>query len=108
MADQLYLIGSGLLVVSALLALACVASQALLARWWETAGGRHVMGFQAVLAAVLTLWALRVWIPDSGVILALRSIAFAGVPAVLAWRLAIILRTWQAKRREHAQKGQDR
>jgi hypothetical protein len=99
--DPLYLIGSTLLIASALLSLACVAAQALLARWWETPAGRHVMAFQGVLAAVLTLWALRVWIPDSGLIITLRSLAFACLPVVLGWRLALIIRTWRAKRREH-------
>ncbi|GAA2860228.1 hypothetical protein [Nonomuraea rubra] len=104
MHDELYLIGSVLLIVTSLLALACVAAQALLARWWETPGGRHVMAFQSVLAAVLALWALRVWIPDSDLIRTLRSIAFAGVPVVLGWRLLIILKTWREKRREHTRK----
>ncbi|MGI5274905.1 putative phage holin [Nonomuraea sp. CA-218870] len=103
--DLLYSAGSALLIVSALLAVACVAAQALLARWWATPGGRHVMAFQFVLAAVLTLWALRVWIPDSDLIRVLRSVAFAGVPVVLAWRLGIIFKTWRGKRREHRREG---
>lgn len=101
MHEPLYSIGSVLLIVTALLALACVVSQALLARWWTTPAGRHVFAFQAVLAAVLTLWALRVWLPDNDLVRALRSIAFVGVPVVLAWRLAIIIRTWRAQRRAH-------
>lgn len=106
MDEPLYLIGSVLLVVTALLALACVVSQALLARWWETAGGRHVMAFQGVLAAVLSLWALRVWLPDNGPIIAARSIAFVGLPIVIGWRLLIILKTWREKRREHTKEAQ--
>jgi uncharacterized membrane protein len=102
-----YLVGSVLVLVSALLAIACVAAQALLARWWETPGGRHVMAFQAVLAACLSLWALRLAVPDGEWFVALRLVAFALVPVVLGWRLAIILRTWRAKRREHA-KGASR
>lgn len=101
MHDLLFLIGSVLVVVSALLALACVMSQALLARWWETPAGRHVMAFQAVLASVLGLWTLRLWVPDAGWLVVLRFAAFAGVPVVLGWRLLIILRTWRSKRREH-------
>lgn len=105
MHDELYLIGSVFLIVTALIAVACVVAQAMLARWWETPAGRHVMAFQGVLAAVLCLWALRVWVPDSDVIRALRSLAFAGVPIVLGWRLAIIIRTWRRKRREHKQEA---
>jgi hypothetical protein len=106
MRDPLFLIGSVLVVVSALLALACVVSQALLARWWETPAGRHVFIFQGVLAAVLALWALRIWVPDNAFVLALRFAAFAGVPVVLGWRLLIILKTWRAKRREHIKERQ--
>lgn len=101
MNDLLFLIGSVLVVVSAILALACVVTQAILARWWETAAGRHVMAFQAVLAAVLALWTLRLWVPDAPWLVGLRFGAFAGVPVVLGWRLLIIVRTWHSKRREH-------
>lgn len=101
MAEPLYLLGSVLLVVTALLALACVVSQALLARWWETPAGRHVMAFQSEVAALAALWAMRVWFPDNDAIRALRSIAFVFLPVVLGWRLLIILKTWRAKRREH-------
>ena len=104
MHDLLFTVGSILVIVSAVLACACVAAQALLARWWETPAGRHVMGFQAVLAAVLGLWTLRLWVPDAGWLVGLRFAAFAGVPVVLGWRLLIILRTWRSRRREHARK----
>jgi hypothetical protein len=97
-----YLAGTVLVLVSALLAIACVVAQALLARWWETPGGRHVMAFQGVLAACLSLWALRLAVPDGEWFVALRLVSFALVPVVLAWRLTIIIRTWRARRREHA------
>lgn len=105
MDDSLYLIGSALVVVSALLAVACVAAQALLARWWETPGGRHVMAFQGVLAVCLSLWALRLAIPDGDWFQGARLVAFAGVPVVLGWRLLIILRTWWGKHRKRAREG---
>ena len=94
-----YVIGTVLVLVSAVLAVACVAAQMLLARWWQTSAGRHVFAFQAVLAACLSLWAVRLVVPDGEWFVVLRLIAFSGVPIVLAWRLAIILRTWQAKHR---------
>lgn len=100
-----YLVGTVLVLVSALLALACVAAQALLARWWETPGGRHVMAFQLVLAACLSLWALRLVVPDGEWFVALRLVSFACVPGVLLWRLLIIVRTWRAKRREHVKEA---
>ncbi|MEV0586308.1 hypothetical protein [Nonomuraea sp. NPDC050310] len=105
MTDPRFLVGSALLILSAVLALACVVAQALLARWWKTGAGRHVFAFQGVLAAVLVLWTLRVWFPDIEWIIAARMIAFACVPLVLSWRLAIILRTWRAQRRKHTEEG---
>ncbi len=104
MHDTLFDLGNLLLVLTALLADACVIAQAMLARWWQTPAGRHVMAFQAVLAAMATLWALRVWLPDASWLLVARFAAFAGLPIVLAWRLAIIIRTWRAKRREYARR----
>jgi hypothetical protein len=102
MRDPLFVVGSAFLFVTTLLAWACVLAQALLARWWETSAGRHVMSFQGVLAVLLGLWTLRVWFPDAGWLLVARLAAFALLPVVLAWRLAIILRTWRDKRREHS------
>ncbi|MGW4411761.1 putative phage holin [Nonomuraea sp. NPDC004702] len=101
MRDQWFMAANVLLIVTALLALACVVSQALLARWWETPAGRHVFAFQGVVAALASLWSLRVWFPDNETIRLLRNIAFVGLPVVIGWRLAIIIRTWRAKRRKH-------
>lgn len=103
----LYTVGTALVVASAVLAIACVVAQALLARWWKTPSGRHVMAFQATLAACLGLWALRLAIPEGAWFIAVRFAAFACVPVVLAWRLAIILRTWRAQRRKHAEEASD-
>lgn len=94
-----YLVGSVLVLLSALLAVACVAAQMLLARWWETAAGRHVMAFQGVLAVCLALWSLRLVVPDGSWFAVLRLVAFSGVPVVLAWRLLIIVKTWRGKHR---------
>lgn len=99
--DDLRLVGSVLVVVSALLAVACVAAQALLARWWKTPSGRHVFSFQVVLAACLALWSVRLVIPNGDWFEIPRLVAFAGIPVVLAWRLQIIIRTWRDKRRGH-------
>jgi hypothetical protein len=91
--------GSVLVVVTALIAIACVVAQALLARWWETPGGRHVFAFQSVLAACLSLWAIRLLFPGGDWFLIPRLVAFALVPLVLAWRLRIIIQTWRRARR---------
>lgn len=92
------MIGSALIVVSALLAIACVVVHQVLARWWESPYGRHVFAFEAVLAICLTLWAARLFAPDGNWFFIPRLIAFAGVPVVLAWRLAIIVRAWREER----------
>lgn len=101
----LYLVGSFLVVASAVLALACVVTQAVLTRWWKTPFGRHVFAFQSALAACLCLWALRLAIPDGGWFIALRFAAFAAIPVVLAWRLLIIIQTWRKQRRERKEAG---
>lgn len=98
--DELQLAGSVLVVVSAVLAWACVIAQALLARWWATAAGRHVFAFQAVLALCLGLWAVRLVWPEGDWFRLVRLAAFTGVPVVLAWRLQIIVQTWRRGRRQ--------
>lgn len=100
MVEALRLIGSVLIVVSFVLALAGVVAHLLLARWWETAHGRHVFAFQTVLALSLGLWSLRLLIPDGDWFQTVRLIAFAGIPVVLAWRLQIIIQTWRDMRRK--------
>lgn len=100
MGEGLRLAGSVLVVVSAVLAWACVVAQALLARWWMTSAGRHVFAFQAVLALCLGLWGIRLLIPDGDWFQAVRLAAFTGVPVVLAWRLQIIIQTWRRGRRQ--------
>ncbi|MEV0830909.1 MULTISPECIES: hypothetical protein [Streptosporangiaceae] len=107
MVEVLRVAGSALVVASALLAVACVVAQALLARWWQTPSGRHVFVFQGVLAACLSLWAARLFFPDGDWWQFARLVAFAGVPVVLAWRLQIIIRTWRSKRHERAKEPPD-
>ncbi|SFK92886.1 hypothetical protein SAMN05216275_14180 [Streptosporangium canum] len=100
MGEGLRLIGSLLVVVTALLAWACVIAQVLLARWWQTSAGRHVFVFQLVLALCTGLWALRLLIPDGDWFQVARLVAFTLVPWVLGWRFLIILQTWRKGRRQ--------
>lgn len=93
-------VGTLFILLSAVLATACVAAHALLARWWQTTAGRHTFAFEFVLAACLNLWALRLIIPDGDWFNIARLAAFSGVPVVLAWRLEIIIRTWRTGRRK--------
>lgn len=105
MTEQWFSAGNVLLILTASLAVACVVAHGFLARWWETRAGQHVMAYQAVLAAVLTLWALRVWLPDVGWLVVARGFAFGGLPVVFSWRLLIILKTWRKKHRKRAREG---
>ncbi|RCG32003.1 hypothetical protein DQ384_05525 [Sphaerisporangium album] len=96
----MYAVGTVLVVLSAVLADACVAAQMLLARWWRTSQGIHVFVFQAALGLCLSLWALRLIVPDGDWFLFARTASFAAIPVVLAWRLSIIIRTWRQARRQ--------
>jgi hypothetical protein len=91
-------IGTVLILISALLAVACVVAHHALARWWNTGAGRHAFTFEAVLALSLSLWTLRLAIPDGDWFQIVRLVAFAFVPVVLAWRLTIIIQTWRRQR----------
>lgn len=102
LADMFQQIGTALIVVSALLAFACVTMHSLLARWWRTPAGRHAFSFEAVLALCLCLWASRLVVPEGDWFLLLRLAAFALVPVILAWRLVIIIQTWRRTRRNRA------
>lgn len=93
-------VGSILIAISALLAVAVVVIHQLLARWERTAAGRHAFVFEAVLALSLTLWGLRLALPEGDWFLAVRLAAFALVPVVLAWRLIVIVQTWRRTRRQ--------
>ncbi|MFV2172357.1 hypothetical protein ACFHW2_11755 [Actinomadura sp. LOL_016] len=85
--------GTVLVVASALLAWAVCVLYHLSARWWASEVGRHVMTFTAVLASVLTLWAIGALAPSLGTWWELaRLAAFTGVPISLGWRLWIVYR----------------
>ncbi|MFC6080900.1 putative phage holin [Sphaerisporangium aureirubrum] len=111
MADAVYLIGTVLVIISAVLADGCVAAQMLLARWWLTPQGRHVFVFQGALALTLDLWGLRALTspraaaPPVDWFLIARTAAFALIPIALGWRLIIIIRTWRTGRRNRKESG---
>lgn len=92
-------IGNALVVVTTGLAWAFVVLYHLWAPWWRSEVGRHVMTYSTVVAAVLTLSLVRLiggaslettWFQI------LRLIVFAGVPAAIGWRIAIL---WRVQRR---------
>ncbi len=100
MAELLREVGTILIVVSALLATACVVAHHVLSRWRQTSAGVHAFTFEAALAATLDLWAIRLVVPDGDWFQFIRLAAFAAVPVVLGWRLAVIISTWRSERRK--------
>ncbi|MEV4287339.1 hypothetical protein AB0K40_17685 [Nonomuraea bangladeshensis] len=102
-AEALHAIGSALIGLTAVLAIAAVVVHQLLARWWETEAGRHAFTFELALALSLTLWAVRLAVPEGDWFLAVRLIAFALVPIALAWRIRIIVQIWRRNRRRKDQ-----
>ncbi|MFF3443659.1 hypothetical protein [Streptosporangium sp. NPDC002721] len=107
MVEEIRLAGSVLIGVTTVLAVACVVVHQLLARWWRTSSGRHVFTFEAVLALSLSLWSLRLVIPEGDWFQVVRLVAFAGMPFVLAWRIRIIVQTWRKGRRERTREVSD-
>lgn len=100
MADLFQVAGSILIAVSAVLSVTAVVLHQLLARWWRTEAGRHTFTYEAVLALSLTLWAIRLAVPEGDWFLLVRLAAFALVPVALAWRIRIIVQMWRRSRRE--------
>lgn len=105
MVEEIRLAGSLLIGVTTVLAVACVVVHQLLARWWKTGSGRHVFTFEAVLALSLSLWSLRLIVPEGDWFQVVRLVAFAGMPFVLAWRIRIIVQTWRKERRRRVEEG---
>lgn len=90
---MIQMLGTILVVTSAVLAWAVCALYHLSARWWESEAGRHVMTFTAVLAVVLTLWSVGALTPTKGPWWEIaRLVAFTGVPVSLGWRLWMVFR----------------
>lgn len=98
--------GNVLVALSALLATTCAVTYHLLAHWRASVTGWHLMSFMAVLALALDLMTLRIFIPipATGIMPGwypvTRAAVLVLVAAVLAWRLAIIVRAHAQARRE--------
>jgi hypothetical protein len=96
---MLELAGNALVVVTTVLAWVFVVMYHVLAPWWRSEVGRHIMTYSALVAAVLTLSVVRMIggaglnTPWFGVV---RLVVFAGVPVAISWRIAIL---WRAQRR---------
>jgi hypothetical protein len=89
------LIGNALILVTTVLAWVFCILYHFLAPWWRSEMGRNVMVYGLVVAAVLSLSVVR-FASDAVVetpwFAVLRLAVFAGVPVVIAWRIAILIR----------------
>lgn len=64
----------------------------LTARWWSSRAGWHVFWFMAVITWIIDLILVRMILGDAPWFAWLRALSFAvGLPAVLGWRIALIL-----------------
>ena len=98
MVDQiLRWVGDVLIVLSALIGVASVAVH-LRVRWWETEMGRHLLAYMSVIGAVLVLSSVKIVLGDSWGFQVLRTVVFAGVPAVMGWRLKLQVQAQQWRR----------
>lgn len=104
---MIQLLGSVLIIVSALLADASALVYGLRFHWWEHPTGRHLFSYMAVFGAALTLWAGLLIVrgqfsaaPESGPLPYARLSIFAAITWVLAWRFLIIIRARNPQRRE--------
>jgi hypothetical protein len=85
-------IGDLLLAATFGLSLAFVLTYALCARWWQSPAGRNVMAFMASIAAVTGLGVTHLLYPGGHWFLWLRLAVFSTVPAIIAWRLWMLIR----------------
>lgn len=94
-------IGTGLVVLSAVLAWAFCLLYHFTAPWRASAAGRHIMTFTATLAVVLTLWSVGALTPATkGTWWEItRLVAFGGIPLMLARRIHLLWRL-QIRRKE--------
>lgn len=88
------LLGDTLVVLSAILCWVFVVAYHRLTggAWRRSEAGRHLMAMKTVFGLVLTLAVVRLAGLDSVWFALLRTITFLGVPIVLIWRLAMLVR----------------
>lgn len=99
------IVGNGLLILTTVLAWLFVVMYHLSAPWWRSEAGRNLMSMMAVIAAVLSLSAVRIAAGagvDEGWFVWLRTGVFAGTPFVIGWRTWMLWRV-QYKGRTWAQ-----
>lgn len=99
MVEVLRLIGTVLIHSCTVASVAFVVLYQLWADWRRERMGPHVMAFMGSLAAVFALSSIRLVFGDSTWFVALRTVVFVAVPAVLYWRLWLLIKTQLEKRR---------
>lgn len=100
-------LGSALIVLCAVLALACAVFYAVWFRWWTSDEGRHLFRFMGVVAGVLTLWTVMMligtapWVlrPASGLEW-VRLVTFAPIAWILGDRLRLLVKAKVDEHRE--------
>jgi hypothetical protein len=99
-------LGSGLIVITAVEAVACAVFYGTCFRWWTSGEGRHLFSFMAVIAGALVLWtALLIadgtaWKQTSeGPREWARAATFLPIAWVIGWRFLLIVKAKRLERR---------
>lgn len=94
------LLGSVLILISALFAAASALLYGLRFRWWQHPSGRHLFTYMAVIGAALSLWTglliargqfTTSALNEGGAWPYARMAVFAAITWVLGWRFFIIV-----------------
>lgn len=87
----LHWISNGLIFWAAAVGIASVIVYSRV-QWWRTQLGRHLMAYQSIVAAVLTLSSIRVYTGNTLGFELLRLVVFVGVPLVMTQRLWLLIK----------------
>jgi|GEM_PF-5441832 len=107
------LLGSVLILISALFAAASALLYGLRFRWWQHSSGRHLFSYMAVIGAALTLWTgllisrgqfTTPAVDQDGAWPYARLLVFVAIAWVLGWRFVIIVGAVQEQIRERKRK----
>ena len=107
-------LGSVLILISALFAAASALLYGLRFRWWQHSSGRHLFSYMAVIGAALALWTgllisrgqfTTSALNEGGLWPYARLTVFAAIAWVLGWRLVIIVGAVQEQIHERRRSG---
>lgn len=103
MTSTLHLVGNVAVWVALLSALAFCATYWVIARWWHSAEGQHLMAFTGVIGVAFGWIAYRqTWHGPPAMALSLelpRALILGALAGCLVWRLLLLLRA-QIRRRK--------